>query len=80
MSAPQSVNTMNDAALFYATVPVFQHYAERIGTPLSVLPDEHSTWLEQRLAPNALTAGEHLQTALGFVSRTVFPLLGRHTP
>ena len=36
--------------------------------------------LTARLAPDGFTAGEHLCVALGYVARTVLPLVGRDTP
>lgn len=77
---------MNDAGLFEATVPVFGHYVQRAQEILSGLPetsgppDGHGTVLRRRLAPHAFSAGEHLDTALGFVARTVYPLQGREAP
>ena len=71
---------MNDAALFEATVPVFRHYLRRIEALLAKLPDEREPLLRRTLAPGAFCAGEHLGTALGFVARTLAPLLRRDVP
>ena len=71
---------MDDAALFEVTVPVFRHYTERVEAWLAGLPDGAEAALDRALAPRAFTAAEHLHTALGFVSRTIAPLLGRPVP
>lgn len=68
---------MNDAAVFEATVPVFRHYLQCVKLLLTKLSDEHEPLLEERLATHAFTASEHLQTAIGFIPRTVLPLLGQ---
>ncbi len=67
---------MNDTALFEATVPVFRHYLECVKLLLTKLSDEQEPLLEERLATHTFTASEHLQTAIGFIARTVQPLLG----
>ena len=68
---------MNDTALFEATVPVFRHYLQRVDALLTKLPDEQEALLQVRLVDHAFSASEHLQTALGFASRTVMPLIDR---
>ena len=68
---------MNDSALFEATVPVFRHYLQRIETLLMELPDAQEPLLRTRLADHAFSASEHIQTAVGFTSRTVMPLTDR---
>lgn len=68
---------MNDTAVFEATVPVFRHYLRCVKLLLTRLSDEHEPLLEERLATHAFTASEHLQTAIGFIPRTVLPLLGK---
>ena len=68
---------MNDSALFEATVPVFRHYLQRIEMLLTELPDAQEALLHTRLADHAFSASEHLQTAVGFASRTVMPLMSQ---
>jgi len=66
---------MNDAALFQATVPVFRHYMHRIEVLLQKLPIDSQQLLDQKLAPDAFSAAEHLETAIGFSLRTVLPMV-----
>lgn len=74
---PVDPPAMNDAALFEATVPVFRHYVQRVDALLLKLSNEQEPLLQRTLAPHAFSAAEHLETALGFVSRTMFPLFGQ---
>jgi len=70
---------MDDASLYKATVPVLLHYLRRFETMLLAIPAESLDMLEHRLAGNAFCASEHLETAIGFTTRTVLPLMGRET-
>jgi len=67
---------VNDAAVFEATVPVFKHYLQCVEMLLTKLSDDHVPLLQEGLTTHAFTASEHLHTAIGFVTRTVFPLQG----
>jgi len=67
---------MNDVALYQSTIPVFTHYVGTIDALLQKLP-ENSLALNGKLATHAFSAAEHIETALGFVSRTVLPLIGQ---
>ena len=71
---------MNDAALFEATVPVFDHYLQRIDELLLKLSKEQPLQLLQPLAPHALSVAGHLETTLTFIPRTMLPLLGQAVP
>ncbi|MEO0911377.1 MAG: DUF1993 family protein [Pseudomonadota bacterium] len=69
---------MTDQDLYTATLPVFRHYLARIAGLVAKLPTPEA--LQNRLAPDTFTSGEHLETAQGFTLRTVFPLIGRPEP
>ncbi|NND89608.1 MAG: hypothetical protein HKN42_01995, partial [Granulosicoccus sp.] len=71
---------MNDSDLFQITVPVFQHYLPRMRAIVSGLSEKQVTLIDESLAPHAFSAALHLQSAVGFVSRTIFPLIGEEVP
>lgn len=64
--------------LFQATVPVFQHYIQRIDSIIGGLTNGGA--LAAQLVPDTFTAGEHFASAQGFALRTVFPLMDRDIP
>lgn len=64
--------------LFQATVPVFQHYIQRIDAIVGGLVDDGA--LAAQLAPDTFTTGEHFASAQGFALRTLFPLMDRAVP
>lgn len=69
---------MTNDGLFQATVPVFQHYVQRIDALIGGLTDSNA--LAAQLVPDTFTAGEHFASAQGFALRTVFPLMDRDIP
>jgi len=71
---------MNDLALYNATVPVFRHYLARTKQLLVTLPENEQLKLDQRLVDTAFTAAEHIEVSVGFVYRTVRPLMGQAMP
>lgn len=64
--------------LFQATVPVFQHYIQRIDAIVGGLTDGGA--LAAKLAPGTFTVGEHFASAQGFALRTIFPMMDRAVP
>lgn len=71
---------MSDEGLFEATVPVFRHYMRRMDAIVSTMRGGDTTKLEERLAPDMFSAGEHFAASQGFTLRIVFPLIGREVP
>ena len=64
--------------LFDATVPTLKRLTKAVPRLIGRLETEAP--LSTRLAPDSFTAGEHFCCALGFVARTVLPLVGRDVP
>lgn len=71
---------MTDDDLFQATIPVFKHYNQQIEAIVSKVDTKGVSPLAHALTPDTFSAGEHLSIAQGYALRTVYPLLGRHTP
>ena len=67
-----------DLTLFDAVVPPLKRLVQTVPRLLDRLDDPAQ--LEARLAPDCLDAGQHLCIALGFVVRTVMPLMGDAAP
>ncbi|MEO1555801.1 MAG: hypothetical protein AAFS01_05185, partial [Pseudomonadota bacterium] len=64
--------------LFDATVPPLKRLSKTVPRLIACLKTEDP--ISARLAPDSFTAGEHFCCALGFVARTVLPLVGRDIP
>lgn len=64
--------------LFDATVPPLKRLTTAVPRLIACLDDPDP--LTARLAPDAFAGGEHLCCALGYVARTVLPLMGRDVP
>lgn len=66
-------------ALYAASVPVFQHYLDRLENLVEKLQGQEAM-LGARLAPDMFTAGQQIATAVGFALRISYPLAGRMRP
>ncbi len=64
--------------LFDATVPPLKRLVQTVPRLIGKLDDPVP--LSARLAPDGFTGGQHLCCALGYVGRTVLPLVGRDIP
>ncbi|WP_299725041.1 DUF1993 family protein [uncultured Tateyamaria sp.] len=64
--------------LYDATVPPLKRLSKAVPRLIDRLEDAGP--LSARLAKDGFTGGEHFCCALGFVARTVLPLLGRDVP
>ncbi|MEQ3709801.1 MAG: DUF1993 family protein [Tateyamaria sp.] len=63
---------------FDATVPPLKRLAKTVPRLIARLETEDP--ISARLTPDSFTAGEHFCCALGFVARTILPLVGRDIP
>lgn len=66
-------------ALFTASVPVFQHYLDRLEGLVDRVQGREAM-LAARLAPDMFTAGQQIASAVGFTLRISYPLAGRVRP
>jgi len=64
--------------LYDAIIPPLKRLTDAVPRLLARLDDP--VQLETRLAPDSFNAAEHLCVALGFVARTVMPLMGDDVP
>lgn len=64
--------------LYDATIPPLKRLTDTVPRVLACLDDPAQ--LEARLAPDGFTAAEHFCVALGYVARTVMPLMGDEVP
>jgi hypothetical protein len=70
---------MTTPPIYAASVPVFQHYLDRLeGMVRQTQGREHV--LQARLAPDMFTGAQQVATATGFALRVAFPLAGRDVP
>jgi len=64
--------------LYDATIPPLKRLTDAVPRLLACLDDPAQ--LEARLAPDSFSAAEHFCVALGYVARTVMPLMGDDVP
>ncbi|WP_299548369.1 DUF1993 family protein [uncultured Tateyamaria sp.] len=64
--------------LYDATIPPLKRLTDAVPRLLACLDDPKQ--LEARLAPDGFTAAGHFCVALGYVARTVMPLMGDEVP
>jgi len=64
--------------LYDATIPPLKRLTDAVPRLLTCLDDPAQ--LDARLAPDAFTAADHFCVALGYVARTVMPLMGDDVP
>ncbi|MEL6465408.1 MAG: DUF1993 family protein [Pseudomonadota bacterium] len=64
--------------LYDATIPPLKRLTQSVERLLACLDDPAQ--LEARLAPDSFTAAEHFCVALGYVARTIMPLMGDEVP
>lgn len=62
--------------LYAASVPVFQHYLDRLAAMVALTAGREQV-LAGRLAPDMLTGAQQVATAAGFALRVAYPLAGR---
>ncbi|WP_299597610.1 DUF1993 family protein [uncultured Tateyamaria sp.] len=64
--------------IYDVTIPPLKRLTDAVQRLLSCLDDP--VQLEARLAPDSFSASEHFCVALGYVARTVMPLMGDEVP
>lgn len=64
--------------LYDATIPPLKRLTDTVARLLDCLDDPAQ--LDARLAPDSFNAAEHFCVALGYVARTVMPLMGDEVP
>ncbi len=69
---------MSNMTLYDATIPPLKRLTDSVPRLLACLDDPAQ--LNARLAPDSFNAAEHFCVALGYVVRTVMPLMGDDVP